>query len=99
MILLINMTLNKVVLPPGESVYHDTKGEPMLPYRSPTEFHYLDRCLEQADATDFVCVSHVIAQPWQQCFVLSADIGKSEDLLSDEELHLVQGYVDRLFHD
>ena len=27
------------------------------------------------------------------------DIGESEDLLSDEELHLVQGYMLRPFHD
>ena len=38
---LTNMTLNKVVLPAGESVYHDAKGQPMPPQRWPTEFHYV----------------------------------------------------------
>ena len=33
---LSNMTLNKVVLPAGESVYLDAKGQPMPPQRSPT---------------------------------------------------------------
>ena len=51
---LTNMTLNKVVQPAGESVYQDTKGEPMPPERWPTGFHYVDWGLEQADATDFV---------------------------------------------
>ena len=51
-----NMTLNKGVLPAGESVYQDAKGQPMPPQRWPTEFHYVDGGLEQADATDFVCV-------------------------------------------
>ena len=39
---LTNMTLNKVVLPAGESVYQDAKGQPMPPQRWPTEFHYVD---------------------------------------------------------
>ena len=30
---LTNMTLNKVVLPAGESVYQDAKGQPMPPQR------------------------------------------------------------------
>ena len=29
--------------------------------RWPTEFHYVDGGLEQADATDFVCVNRIIA--------------------------------------
>ena len=33
---LSNMTLNKVVLPAGESVYQDAKGQPMPPQRWPT---------------------------------------------------------------
>ena len=37
---LTNMTLNKVTLPAGESVYRDAKGQPMPPQRWPTEFHY-----------------------------------------------------------
>ena len=56
-----NMTWIKVILPVGESVHQDAKGEPMPPMRSPTEFHYSDGGLEQADATDFVWVNRVIA--------------------------------------
>ena len=42
----------------------------------------------------------MIAEPWRQCFAVSpVDIGKTEDLLSDEELDLVQGYMDPPFHD
>ena len=58
---LTNMTLNKLVLPAGESVYQDAKGQPMPSQRWPTEFHYLDGGLEQADTTDFVCVKRIIA--------------------------------------
>ena len=77
---LTNMTLNKVVLPAGESVYQDAKGEPMLPQRWPTEFHYVNGGLDQADTTDFVCVNRIVAEPWQQCFAVSpVDIGESED--------------------
>ena len=95
-----HMTFNKVVLPAGESVYQDAKGQPMPHQRWPTEFHYAHGCLEQADATDFVCVNRVIAEPWRQCFAASSyEIGGSGDLLSDEELDLVQGYMDRPFHD
>ena len=97
---LANMTLNKVILPAGESVYQDAKGQPMPPQRWPTEFHYVDGGLEQADATDFVCVNRNIAEHWRQCFAVSpVDIGESKDLLTDEELDLVQGYMDRPFHD
>ena len=60
---LTNMTLNKVVLPAGESVYQDANGQPMPPQRWPTEFHYVDGGLDQADATDFVCVNRIIAEP------------------------------------
>ena len=60
----------------------------------------MDGGLKQADATDFVCVNRVIAEPWQQCFAVSpVDIGEPEDLLSDEELDFVQGCMDRPFHD
>ena len=77
---LTNMTLNKVVLPAGESVYQDAKGQPMPPQRWPTEFHYVDGSLDQADATDFVCVNRIIAEPWRQCFAVPpVDIGESED--------------------
>ena len=38
---LTNMTLNKVVLPAGESVYQAAKGQPVPPQRWPTEFHYI----------------------------------------------------------
>ena len=97
---LTNMTLNKVVLPAGESVYQDAKGQPMPPQRWPTEFHYLDGGLDQADATDFVCVNRIIAEPWRQCFAVPpADIGESEDPLTEEELDLVQGYMDQPLHD
>ena len=97
---LTKMTLNKVLLPAGESVYQDAKGQPMRPQRWPTEFHYVDGGLEQADATNFVCVNRVIAEPWRQCFAVPpVDIGGSEDLLTEEELDLVQGYTDQLFHD
>ena len=95
-----NMTLNNLVLPGRESVYQDAKGQPMPPQSWPTAFHYVDGGLEQADATDFLWVNRVIAEPWQQCFAVSpVDMGDSEDLLSDEELDLVQGYMDRPFHD
>ena len=97
---LTNMTLNKVVLPAGESVYQDAKGQPMPPQRWPTEFHYVDGDLEQADTTDFVCVNRITAEPWRQCFAVSpVDIGESEDPLTEEELDLVQGYMDQPFHD
>ena len=96
---LTNMTLNKVTLPAGESVYQDAKGQPMPPQRWPTEFHYVDGGLEQADTTDFVCVNRIIAEPWRQCFAVSpVDIGESEDLLTDEQLDPVQGYMDQPFH-
>ena len=72
----------------------------MPPQTRPTEFNYVDVGLEQADAADFVCVNRVIPEPWRQCCVVSpADIGESDDLLSDEELDLVQGYMDGPFHD
>ena len=98
---LTNMTLNKVaLLPAGESVNQDAKGQPMPPQRWPTEFHYVDGGLEQADTTDFVCVNRIIAEPWRQCFAVSpVDIRESEDLLTEEELDLVQGYMDQPFHD
>ena len=97
---LSNMTLNKVVLPAGESVYQDAKGQPMPPQRWPTEFHYVDGGLEEADTTDFVCVNRIIAEPWQQCLAVSpVDIGESKDLLTEEELDPVQGYMDQPFHD
>ena len=95
-----NMISNKVLPPAGESVYRDAKGQPMPTERWPTEFHYVDGGLEQADTMDFVCVNRVIAQPWRQCFAVSpVDIGESEHLVSDEELDLVQGYTVRPFHD
>ena len=72
----------------------------MPPKRWPTEFHYANEGLEQADATDFVCVNHVIAHPWRHCFPVSpVDIIKSEDLLFDEELSLVERYMYEPFHD
>ena len=97
---LTNMTLNKVVLPAGESVYQDAKRQPMPPQRWPTEFQYVDGGLDQADTTDFVCVNRIIAEPWRQCFAVPpVDIGESEDPLTEEELDLVQGYMDQPFHD
>ena len=51
---LTNMTLNKVALAAGESVYEDAKGHPMPPQRWPTEFHYVDGGLEQAGTTEAV---------------------------------------------
>ena len=97
---LTNMTLNKVVLPAGESVYQDAKGQPMPPRRWPTEFHYVDGGPEKADTTDFVCVNRIIAEPWWQCFAVSPDdIRDPEDLLTEEELDLVRGYMDQPFHD
>ena len=87
-----NMTLNKVVLPAGKSVYQDAKGQPMPPQRWTTQINYVDGGLEQADATDFVCVICVIAQLWRQCFaVFPVDSGESGDLLSDEELVWLRG--------
>ena len=67
---LTNMTLNKVVLPAGESVHQDLKGQPLLPKRLPTKFHYVDGGIKQADATDFVCVNSVVAESWRQCFAV-----------------------------
>ena len=59
-------------------------------------FHYGDEGLEQAGDTNFVCVNRVTAEPWRQCLAVSpVDMGESEDLLSDEELDLLQGYMDR----
>ena len=46
-----HMTLSKVFLPAGESVYQDGKGQAIPPRSWPTEFHYVDGGLEQADAT------------------------------------------------
>ena len=60
---LTNMTLNKVVLPAGECVYQDAKAQPLPPQRWPTEFHYVDGGLDQADTTDFVCVNRIVAGP------------------------------------
>ena len=95
-----SMSWNKVVLPARESVYQDAKRQSMPPGRWPTELHYVDGCLEQANATHFVCVHRLIAEPWRHCIAVSpVDIRKSEDLLSDEVLDLVQGYMDRPFHD
>ena len=89
---LTNMTLNKVVLPAGEGVCQDAKGQPMPPQRWPKEFHYVDWGLEQADTRDFVCVNRIIAEPWRQCLAVSpVDIRESEDPLTEEELDLVQG--------
>ena len=98
--LLTNMTLNSVVLPAGGSVWQDANGQPMPPKRWPTEFQYVDGGLVQADATDFVCVKRVIAEPPRQGLPVSpVDIGESEDRLSDEGLDLVQGSMDRPIHD
>ena len=95
-----NMTLNKVGLPAGESVYQDAKGQLMPPQRWPTEIDYVDGGLERANTTDFVCVNRIIAERWRQCFAVSPlDIGESEDLLTEEELDLVQGYMNQPFHD
>ena len=67
---LTNMTLNNVALPAGECVYQDAKGQPIPTKRWPTEFHYVDGNLQQADATDFMCANGVIAEPWRQCFAV-----------------------------
>ena len=72
----------------------------MPPQTWPTEFHYVDRGLEQADTTDFLRVNRIIAEPWRQCFAVSpVDIREPEDLLTEEELHWVRGYMDQPFHD
>ena len=93
LVLLINMTFNKVVPWVGETVYQDAKGWPMRLQRWPTGIHTWG--LEQAAATDFVCVNRLIAQPRRQCFAVPpVDISESKELLSEEELDLVQGYVD-----
>ena len=55
---------------------------------------------EQADAMEFLCANRVIVEPWRQCFAVSSvHVKESEDLLSDEELGMVKGYMDRPFHD
>ena len=60
----------------------------------------MDGGLDQADATDFLCVNRIRAEPWRQCFAVPpVDIGESEDLLTEEELDLVQGYIYQPFHD
>ena len=100
MVSLTHKTLNKVVLLAAESAYKDAKGQPMPPLGWRTEFHHVDGGLEQANTMDVVCVNRLIAEPWRLYFAVSeVDIGKFEDLLSDEELHLVQGYMDGPFHD
>ena len=97
---LTNMTLKKVTLPAGVGVYQDAKGQPMPTQRWPTEFHYVDGGLEQADSTDFVCVNRIIAEPWRQSVAVSpVDNRESEDLLTEQELDLVQGYMDQAFHE
>ena len=91
---LTNMTLNQAVLRAGEGVYQDAKGQLIPPQKWRTELQYVDKGLELAQATDFVCVYRVILEPWRQCFAVSpVDIGELEDLLSHEELHLAQGYM------
>ena len=48
----------------------------------------------------YLCVNRIVAEPWRQCFAVSpVDIGESEDPLTEEELYLVQGYMDQPFHD
>ena len=97
---LSTMTLNKVPVSAGEGVHQDARGQPMHPQKWPTEFHYVDGGLDQADATNVLCVNRVIAEPWRQCFAVSpVDIGESQEFLSDEELDLVQGYMYRHFQD
>ena len=60
---------------------------------------HADQGPEQADATDFVCVNPIIADPRWQCVAVSpVDIRELKDLLSDEELELFRGYMDRSFH-
>ena len=74
----------------------------MPPQRWPTEFHYVDGGLDQADTTDFVCVNRIIAEPWRQCFAVPpVDIeeSESEEPLTEEEWDLVQAYMDQPFHD
>ena len=96
------MTLNKVVLPAGESVYQDAKGQPMPPRDGQQNSTIVDGGLDQADTTDFVCVNRIIAEPWRQCFAVPpVDIEESdsEDPLTEEEWDLVQGYMDQPFHD
>ena len=82
-----NTTLNKVILPAGESAYQDAKGQPLpLCGRGPGTGR---------------CHGHHVCQP-RDCKALAVspvDIGESEDVLSDEELDLVQEYMDRTFHD
>ena len=100
MVWLTKMTLNKFVLPTGESVYQDARGQPRQPQRWPTEFHYLDGGREQANATYFVCVNCLKAEPWRQCFVVSPmNIEESGDLLPDLVLDLVKGYMSPRLHD
>ena len=71
----------------------------MAPERWPTELHYVDGDLEQADTTDFVSVNGEMAEPSRQCVTVSSvDIGESADLLSDEEPDQVQGYMDQHLH-
>ena len=39
------------------------------------------------------------SEPWRQFFAVSlVDISESKDLVSDQELDLVQGHMDRPFH-
>ena len=97
-VLLMKMTLNKVVLPAGDRVYEHAKGAPVPCQRWPSEFHYVDGGVKQADATEVWCVHHMIAEPSRQCFAVSpVDIGESDYLPSDDELGFVQGYMDRPF--
>ena len=97
------MTLNKVVLPAGESVYQDAKGQPhATPEDGQRNSTMWMGALIRPDTTDFVCVNRIIAEPWRQCFAVPpVDIEESdsEDPLTEEEWDLVQGYMDQPFHD
>ena len=97
---LTKMTLNNVVLPGGDCDYKDAKGQSMPLQRWLTEFHYVDGGLKQADARDFVCVNSLIAEPWRHRLLVSpVDIRESEDVLSDKEVDVVEGYMYGPFHD
>ena len=68
---LTTMTLHKVVLPGGGRIHQDANRQPLASQRWPTVLNYVDGGLGQADATDFVCVNSVIAEPWRQCLTLA----------------------------
>jgi len=94
------MTLNKTTIPEGESVYQDAMGQALPPQRWRTSFHCVDGSLDQEGSQDSWCVNRIVAEPWRLCFAATPEeLEEPVDRLSDEEILMIQGYMDRPFHD